>query len=239
VTLRLFAIAALTMATPAAAGVHAVYRITDEPQPLVVDVADNGDASFMQVDGEIRVVVTGGQAFAVGEGDNGVEVVRLVDVAEAVKRTGAPALELGTTEIEALATTIDIRAIEIGPRSVRGVAGTAYRLTAGPGVRLDGEDSLIATKAAELRPIGHAVEVVLAGCGGVLTLFDRIGPDYARWMRMFGKLAALGTPLEWKGLYELVSVETRRVPPETITLPSAPIGIDALVKRIREMTPGT
>ncbi len=230
----------LLMAAPANAGVRATYHIQGEAQPLIVDVADNGDASFMQVDGEVRVLVSGGHAYGVGEGDDGLVVARFVDVATAMKRTGAPAFDTDLTVKEKadLARNVTLDFAPVGPRTVHGIAGTAYRLTAGSGTSREELDLIVMTNAAALQPIGKAMEVILAEGGGMLALMDRIGPDLARWARTFSKVAALGTPVDLLGLVQLRSVETRRIPPETVALPAAPMNVEAVVKRIRQMTPG-
>lgn len=237
---RLILPALLAGTTPAEAGVHAIYRIQGEAQPLMVDVADNGDASFMQVEGDVRVVVIGDHAYAVAEGEDGPFAARFVDVAAALQRTGPPAIDADLTRKEQadIARDIDLVAVPVGPRTVRGVAGTAYRLTAGKGARVEGPDTLVMTRASELAPIGRALGIALNESGGIFALFDRIGPHLARWMRTFANVATLGAPVSFLGLIELQSAEQRRIPAETIALPSAPISVDMLAKRVREATPG-
>ncbi|TVV73187.1 hypothetical protein [Sphingomonas solaris] len=239
-TMRAMALMALLIGgAQAEAGVRASYRIAEEKTPLIVEIADNGDASFAQPGGEVRVVVMGGHAFIVGEFDDGLQTVSLMDLSRALQKTGTPRLELDEP-IPAISPALDnLVARPVGTRSVAGVSGTVYRMTAGKGVTIEGGDELVATGAPELRSIGKAAEVILAEGGGVLTLFEEAGPFVARAVRLLSRLVTLGTPLEWKGIYELRGLETVRIPPETIALPGPPVSPEALVARIRALTPGT
>lgn len=228
--------AALLCAGRADAGTRATYWLADEEKLLVIDIADNGDASLSQVDGDSRIAVIGGHTFAIFATDEGMEAVSFVDMARAFGTAGAPALDDPIPVLPAVRG--DIAAVRVGPRTVAGVGGTAYRLKGTGGLTIEGADEFVATTETRLQPVGVAIGRVLEEGGGIVALFDQAGPNVVRWMKMFGKLAALGTPIECRGVLKLLSVETRRIPPETIALPGAPVPPDKLIARIRATIPG-
>jgi hypothetical protein len=214
-------------AAPADAGLKAIYDKPDNA-PLTIEIADNGDARVGPDDQSMYVLLIGDAAYIVTIKDGKTSAARLTDVAAAFDKVMPPIFGklFGAA---AAATKGDTTKIEkIGPRTINGRAGIAYRLKGGEG---EAPPEIVLSEDPALAPVGKAMGRFTEATMLLLApLFGNAVPEMVGEMRA---VLALGTPLKGGDGMALRSVETVDVPPARVALPGKLQTVDEIVKSIK------
>jgi hypothetical protein len=232
---RLFAltIASLLIVAPADAGTRAVYDRPDKGT-LTVEIADNGDVRVGPEDQTMYVLLIGNTSYVVSPKDGKPSVARLVDVAAAFDKVMPPMF--GKLFGAAAEATKDIPArIEtIGPETVNGRAGIAYRFKTGP----DGEaqPAIVLSQDPALAPVGRAMGRFTEAT--MLLLAPLFGKATEAMVGDMRAILSLGTPLRGGDGMTLKSVESADIPAARVTLPAKPLTVDEIVRSMK-LTPIT
>lgn len=239
-TMRWLPLLLAAMPAGAQAGVRASYTLVDEVKPFDVEIADNGDASFSLRGDSDRVAVVGGHVYVVTSGDDGIEVVKVLDMAAALRTTGVPPIDDEDGDIAKAPPPPKALVITpVGTKVVEGRSGRIYRLAGLDVTHPKASIDVTTLPDPAFAGVGAAIQTVFAEAGAILTLVSEKLPAAAPWLASFGRIMKLGTPLAMNGVYRLRMIETARIPPETIALPGPPKSPAALIARIRRDTPGS
>jgi len=215
-------------AAPADAGIKAIYDKPDK-SPLTIEIADNGDARIGPDDQSMYVLLLHDTAYVVAMQDGKLMVARLADVAAAFDRVMPPIFgKLFGAAAEA--TKGDAAKVEkIGPRTVNGRVGIAYRLKGSDPKETPPE--MVLSPDPALAPVGRAMGRFTEAT--MLLLAPLFGKETANMVGEMRSVLALGTPLQGADGMTLRSVETVDVAAARIALPGKPQTVDEIVKSMK------
>lgn len=226
---------ALLAAVPAQAGLRATYRTTEEAAPLIVEVADNGDARVGERDAEDYGLLVGGQFYMIGGKPGEQTVARVTDIARAVDAVIGPVFGDAFTRDGPPAPKAAIRTTAKRSRSVGGETGTVYAVSGLDHERPDLSIEVVASSDARLRPIGRALESFMNAA--LIPGAPLLGSGAGELIEETRAIFALGTPLASDGRFTLEKVETVPVPAARVALPDAPSTFETLVTKMRALVP--
>ena len=212
----LTAIAALFLATPAAAGLTARYAQEGEARPLTIQVGANGDSRMMVA--EAVYVRTRGTIYMIMSDAGGEFVVRQEDFLSLMEEllraapAAGPPPSAGRTMIA-----------EAGRETVGGRVGTRFLLSLS-GAPSDTIDAVLSTDP-ELAPLGRAMAHQMP------PFFATMGRAIPGFGEAMAELMARGTLIRLATLWRLESVESGPIPDSAFAVPSAPIDREALAAR--------
>jgi hypothetical protein len=234
--IRTFAvILSLAIAAPANAGLRATYRTTEEAVPLIVEVADNGDARIGERDAEDYGLLVGGQFYMVAGKAGEQTVARVADIARAVDTVIGPVFGDAFTRAGPAAPKATIRTAAKGSRTVGGESGTIYAVSGldheRPGMAIE----VVASDATRLQPIGRALEGFMNAA--LIPGAPLLGAGAGELIEETRAIFALGTPLASDGRFTLEKVETVAVAAGRVALPDAPSTYETLVTKMRALMP--
>jgi hypothetical protein len=205
-------------ATPAEAGLHAVYADRFEAEDIWV--ADNGD-TVESLGPRKRLVIRGGEAFVVEERLTGPVVFRLADL-EAIVRTRRAASPAPRTAMPDF--------VSLGRRTFNGREAEAFGFPTQPATSAEG-DSILISHDPGLEPLRPAVAAYVRAEEILLELENPIPADLAAMAEPTAKVLEKGTLLRL-GDMALQSVERRDPPAERFLLPTQPETAEALRARL-------
>jgi hypothetical protein len=212
-----FLLPRLAIATPALAGSKATYEGLDGP-PLLIEVADNGDARIGATGkADAYGLLIGEEFYLVSHEDGSWKVARIADQAAAFDRVLPPIFR-----------TIFGAA---GGRTVAGVPGEVYTMTGLDPEKPAETSEMVVTQDPRLAPAGRA----LAGFNDAMMVMMRplIGEMAASEIAQNHATAALGTPLDVKGGVHLTAFAVAAVDPARLALPAKPQTVDQIVAGIK------
>lgn len=229
------ALALLLAPITAQAGQRATYS-DNGTQPLVILVADNGDARVNGPDPEQYGLLRGGQFYLVARKEEQWTVARTEDVAAAFAKV-MPAIFGDLAGAAAKPARAAPRIEEAGRRTHLGHDGRLYRVRFA-GLEEAGEESeLLMSADPALKPVGAALEQFTLAMTMLMGSF--IGPAVEEAMAETRTIFALGTPLDMEGSYKLVSLEPADIPHEAMELPAKPKTVEQIAAevQVRALTP--
>ncbi|TVV73186.1 hypothetical protein [Sphingomonas solaris] len=232
---------ALLAAAPATAGVRATYATPGEANPLVVEVADNGDARVGEAGGDDYGLLVGGQFYMVGGKPGEWTVARIADIARAIDGTLGPTLG-GAIFGDVLAAAgppapkATIRSTAQGSRTVGGQRGTVYAVAGLDHEKPDATIEVVASDDPALRPVGRALEGFMNAA--MIPAAPLLGAGAGELIAETRVIFALGTPLSSAGRFTLQKVEQGTIPPARVALPDAPVTYETLLTKMRALVPG-
>jgi hypothetical protein len=234
--LRLLAAWALLAAGPAGAGIRALYEGGSSPGGMLVEVADNGDFRAGEPEAANHVLGIAGTVYLVAPGPDGaLEVVRIEDLATALDEVLPPLFRALFGQAAANARAARAPRLErVGTRTVAGVSGEVWRVTAGdpPQTR-----EMVFSRAPEMAPVGVAVTRFLESA--MLMAAPLVGPMASDMVKEMRSVFALGAPLEAGGMFRLAKAEEAAIAPERLRLPAEPLAPSVLVERLKATRPPT
>src|SRR3954451_16168583 len=212
---------ALLLASPASAAITARYSQSNGEPPLVVQTGDNGE-SLVTVT-EAAYVTTGGIVYMIMSDAHGQFVVRqdvFLGLMDEMLRATRPAERTNDSRL-AIA--------EHGTETIAGRTGAMFRISM-PGNPSDAFEIVVSAEP-ELAPLGRAMMALLVPFS---TTMSRETPGFAA---AFSDVLGRGTVLRLGPLWRLDSIESGPVPASAFALPSAPLGRDELLARLRANAP--
>lgn len=219
-------------AAPALAGTKAVYD-QEGKGPLIVEIADNGDMRVGPDDGEMYGLMLGDTFYVVGTEEGKISVARLQDVATAFD-TALPPIFGQLFGAAARATPAHPARIEnLGPRTVNGRPGVAYRLSSSGSDGMSAE--LVVSTDPALAPVGRAMGRFTEAT--MVMLRPLFGAATAGMVTDMRAVFALGTPLSSKRGLTLKSVETADVPAARLALPAKPQTVEEIIAELKVNKP--
>jgi len=221
-------LALVSAAAPADAGIKAIYDKPDK-SPLTIEIADNGDARVGPDDQSMYVLLLHDTAYVVATQDGKLMVARLADVAAAFDKVMPPIFGKLFSAAAEGAKGDSTKIEKIGPRTVNGREGIAYRLKGGD--PNDKAPEMVLSPDPALAPVGKAMGRFTEAT--MLLLAPLFGKETANMVGEMRAVLALGTPLQGADGMTLRSVETADVPPARVTLPGKPQTVDEIVKSIK------
>lgn len=220
--------ALLLLAAPADAGMRAAYDGSSEPRRLEIETADNGDFRIGPPGDAQYVLNLSGTTYLVSTTPEGPEVVRLDDMAAALGEA-MPAFFRDLFTAAARAQPAPPPRVERGGRrSVAGFEGQVYKVTMGTPAETA---EFVISDEAKLKPVGTALGGFIETMMVVAT--PLIGEAAGEMIRDMRGVFALGTPLESKGRFTLVSAGEADVPAARLALPAKPLTPAELAKRLK------
>lgn len=234
-TFTLTFIAAMAVAVPAQAGVRATYVTPGETQPLVVEVADNGDSRVGEAGSDDYGLLVGGQFYMVGGKPGEYTVARVGDIAKAIDNVVGPIFGDIFSRGGAPAPKVAIRSVAKGERVVAGQKGIVYAVTGLDHEKPDAAIDVVVSRDPALRPIGAALEGFMNAA--LIPGAPLLGAGATELIEETRTIFALGTPLSSDGRFTLQKVETLNVPAERVALPDAPSTYETLVTKMRALIP--
>lgn len=226
----------LLAASPAAAGLRATYAMPGEAMPLVVEVADNGDARVGQAGSGDYGLLLGDRFYMIGGRPGAWMVARVTDIARAVDTVVGPTFGDSFTRTAPPAPKVAIGHQARGSRTVGGRQGTIYAVTGLDHAKPDAAIEVVASDDAALRPVGRALEGYMNAA--LIPGAPLLGSGAAELIEETRAIFALGTPLSSDGHFTLQAVETGAVSAERLALPDQPETYEALVTKMRALVPG-
>jgi hypothetical protein len=225
-TPTLFAL--LLMAAPADAGMRAAYDGTSEPKRLEIETADNGDFRIGPPGDAQYVLNLGGTTYLVSTTPEGPEVVRLDDMAQALGEAMPPFFRDLFTAAARAQPSPPPKVERGGSRNVAGFEGQLYKVTMGSPPET-GE--FVISSDPGLKPVGTALGGFIETMMVMAT--PLIGDAAGEMIRDMRGVFALGTPLESKGRFTLVSATQADIPAARLTLPAKPLSAAELARRLK------
>lgn len=226
----------LLAASPAAAGLRATYATPGEAAPLVVEVADNGDARIGEAGAEEYGLLIGGTFYMVSGKPGEWTVARITDIARAVDAVIGPVFGDSLTHAGAAAPKAAIRSVATAKRVVGGREGIVYAVAGLDHEKPDTTIELVASGDPALKPVGRALEGFMNA--SMIPGAPLLGSAAAELIEETRAIFALGTPLSSAGRFTLTKVETVAVPVERVALPDQPSTYETLVTKMRALVPG-
>jgi hypothetical protein len=219
----------LAMAAPAIAGSKAVYANTPDP-PVVIEVGDNGDARIGAEGKDEYGLLIGGEFYLVAKEGGQWKVARVADQAAAFDKV-LPPIFRSLFSAAGKASPSKLKIEKNGPRTVAGVAGTAYALTGLDPEKPAEVTELVFTTDPRLVPVGRA----LGGFNDAMMVMmtPLIGEMAASEIAENRELMTLGTPLDTKNGLHLTSFAETAVDPARLVLPAKPQTVDQIVAGIK------
>ncbi|MET0271249.1 MAG: hypothetical protein ABW173_12560 [Sphingomonas sp.] len=228
-------LAALLAAAPAQAGLRAVYVSPGAGQPLIVEVADNGDARVGEAGASDYGLLVGGQFYVVGGKPGAWTVARTTDLARAVDATVGPVFGDSLSRAGAARPGAALRSTPAGARAVGGRNGTVYKVAGLDHLKPAATVEVVATDEPALRPVGRALEGFMNA--SLIPGAPLLGAGAAELVEETRAIFALGTPLSSEGRFTLQSAETADVPAARVALPDHPDTYETLVTKMRALVP--
>jgi hypothetical protein len=229
--LRLALLLALFLATPALAGLRATYTAPDSPRPLIVEVADNGDARIGEEGAGDYGLLIGGTFHVVGRGPEGrVTVARLADVGAAIDRV-TPVFGDTLAFARPPRPRASLTAEAMGRKLVGGRSGTLYAIRGIDQTNREAAAEYVLSGDADLAPVGRALEMFMhASLLPGAAMLGSAAPELIEETRF---IFALGTPIDAGGRFRLARVEEAEARPERFALPATPMTVDTLERAMR------
>ena len=228
---------ALAGAGPAAAGTRATFVTPGEATPLVVEVADNGDARIGEAGAEDYGLLIGGQFYMVGGKPGEWTVARVTDIARAVDTVIGPTFGDSFTRTGPPAPKAAIRATAKGSRTVAGRPGKLYAVTGLDHEKPDAAIDVVTSDDAALRPVGRVLEAYMNAA--LIPGAPLLGSGAGELIEETRAIFALGTPLSSDGRFTLQKVETATIPADRVALPDQPSTYETLVTKMRALVPNS
>lgn len=227
---RLLILLFLCFSQAAIAGQRAIYRDPDG-KPLNIDVADNGDA-VVRAEGQDQYGIwKGGNFYLVAKQEGKWNVARVEDLAAAFDQVMPPMFKalFGAAASGQPATKLRIE--PKGKRTVAGIEGQVYAVY-GLDDQKPGEPSeFVMSKDPRMQPTGKVMEQFLVAI--IVPLAPMIGEVAARMANDMRAIFSYGAPLSADGKFQLLSLETRDVPPASVALPAEPQSVEQLVAALK------
>jgi hypothetical protein len=227
-----FLLPLLAIATPALAGSKATYEGLDGP-PLLIEVADNGDARIGATGkADAYGLLIGEEFYLVSHEDGSWKVARIADQAAAFDRVLPPIFRTIFGAAGAAGKTPPkLKVVRAGSRTVAGVPGEVYTMTGLDPEKPAETSEMVVTQDPRLAPAGRA----LAGFNDAMMVMMRplIGEMAASEIAQNHATAALGTPLDVKGGVHLTAFAVAAVDPARLALPAKPQTVDQIVAGIK------
>lgn len=208
----------IAFANPAVAGMRATYGAPGQATPLVIEVADNGDARIGEEGSSDYGLLVGGQFYVVGRDGNGWTVARSADIAAAIDAAIRPIFGDVLTRATPPAPAVAIRFAAGGTRTIAGRSGTIYAVTGLDHGNPSAVTTYVLSEDADLRPIGAALQQFMhASLLPTAVLLGGAAPERIEETRL---IFSHGTPLDAGGRFQLRQVEQAAVAPDRIALPA-------------------
>lgn len=219
---------ALVLASPAFAGMKAVYDGESEPRRLEIEIADNGDFRVGPPDAAQYALQIGKDFYLVQSMPDGtMEVVRMADLATALGKAMPPLFATLFSEAARAQPAAPPRVVKGGTRTVAGFPGQIYKVTTG-GSQPDTTE-FVMSRAAELEPVGRAIGLFMEST--MLMAAPLLGEMAAEMVKEMRGVFTLGTPLEAAGRFRMLSAGPADVPAARVTLPATPLSLEEVLKR--------
>ncbi len=233
-TLPLF-LAAMLTAAPAQAGVRAIYVSPGAAQPLVVEVADNGDARIGEQGASDYGLLVNGQFYMVGGKPGEWTVARTSDLARAVDATVGPVFGDSLSRTGPARPAATVRLTPGAERNVGGRRGRAYAVAGLDHEKPAAAVEVVVSADPALRPVGQALEGFMNA--SLIPGAPLLGSGAAELVEETRAIFALGTPLSSEGRFTLQSAETAAIPAARVALPDQPDTYETLVTKMRALVP--
>jgi hypothetical protein len=234
--MRIFLLAVLLSLAGTAQAGHRLTYLSDDA-PMVIDLADNGDARMdlgelgygLMLGGKLYWVVKAGKTWA---------VVTLTDFMAAAEEAGIRDLGLLLGEDSDPVTFLPdgLRIEPAGTQTVAGQIGKAYRVYGLPDLD-PGEAAIFVMSDAPLfAPVSRLFKQLML----VVPWITSAGVDtaYRQQMAAMRAILALGVPLDSGGNARLQKIETVNVSPATLRLPAKPLTRAQIVTELKALRGG-
>jgi len=219
---------AVMLASPAFAGMKAVYDGESEPRRLEIEIADNGDFRVGPPDAAQYALQIGKSFYLVKTTPEGsVEVVRVDDMATAIGKAMPPLFAALFSEAARAQPATPPKVVKGGTRTVAGFPGQVYKVTMGGSQPETTE--FVMSSAPELAPVGRAIGLFMEST--MLMAAPLLGEMATEMVKEMRSVFSLGTPLEAAGRFRLLSAGPADVPAARVTLPAEPLSLDEIMKR--------
>ncbi len=218
----------LLLATPAVAGMKAVYDGESEPRRLEIEIADNGDFRVGAPDAPQYALQVGQTFYLVQPGPDGAtEVVRVDDLAAALGKEMPPLFATLFSEAARAQPAAPPKVVKGGTRTVAGFSGQVYKITMGGSQPETAE--FVMSRAPELEPVGKAIGLFMEST--MLLAAPLLGHMATEMVKEMRGVFSLGTPLEAVGRFRLLSAGAADVPAARVALPAEPLSLEEIIKR--------
>jgi len=230
-TLGLLIVAIAMLASPAQAGLRAVYLDVAKAKQLQIDVFDNGDARIAEVGNEDYGLLIGGEFYIVDVEGGKPTVARLKDVATAMDRVLPPIFKglFDMAADQAPKAKLSIEPGEAG--SAGGRDGRVYHVrgldSSDPGKATD----YLISSDPELKPVGTALEAFMNAA--IVPAAPLIGSGAAELIAETRTIFALGTPIDVGGRFRLNLAGKAAFPAAYFRLPAQPQSVEQLVAAMK------
>lgn len=231
----ILALIALVLATPAQAGLRAVYGSSEQARTLVIEVADNGDARIGEAGDAGYGLLLGSHFYIVSRQGDGWMAARIEDVAAAIDRVMPPIFGDVLIRAGPAAPRAKMRAERKGEATVGGRAGTVWAVH-GLGGDTDAKPAdYVMSRDADLAPVGRALEQFMHA--SLIPGAPLMGSAAAELIEETRYIFALGTPIDVGGRFRLQTVAKAEVAPERFALPVKPSTADELAAQMQARVP--
>lgn len=218
-------------ASPAAAGLRAIYLDVGKARQLQIDVHDNGDARITEVGNEDYGLLIGGEFFIVDVEDGRPTVARLKDVATAMDQVLPPVFK-GLFDMAADAAPKADLKIEAGePGSAGGRDGRVYHVRGLDSARPDKPTDYLISADPDLKPVGLALEQFMNAA--IVPAAPLLGALATELIAETRTIFALGTPIDVGGRFRLNLAGKAAFPGAYFRLPAQPQSVTALVASMK------
>jgi hypothetical protein len=218
-TIRSLPFLLLALGAPAWAGQRATYLVEDEA-PIVIDMADNGDARVGEPGDDSYGLLLKDGAYFVTRIDGAWQSIKFADFADALRAAGYSGVFDVVKSEGVQGPSADFRIEAAGAQSVAGREGKAFYAYGMPLMEPGQAQTIVVSDDSALAPIGRALEqyliglMVLGGDGAASSSAARASIAATR------AIFALGTPLDVAGHMKLGTVESVDIPASAMKLPS-------------------
>jgi hypothetical protein len=214
-TWLLLALAAAVAATPARAGMTAVYASAGtKTAAMRVEIADDGRLRMEFGDGTFSLIRRDGRIYVVlGEGADRL-VADIEDLRTVTRESGAKRDSATCEAFRPLAA--EMKLVQRGSATIGGRSGDAWFRQNSNGTTPTKPDLVISHDPA-LAPLGTALA---EGFGASISMLPQC-PAFTEAMAPMQNALATGTPIAMQGL-ELLSLDTGPIDPHRFDLPAPP-----------------
>jgi hypothetical protein len=218
----------LAIASPASAGSKATFEGMPGP-PLVIELADNGDARIGAAGQDESYGLLIGKAYYIVSREKGEwKVARIEDLAAAIGRVVPSVFRtlFGAAAHASKATDAKLKIVKTGSRTIAGFTGDVYAVTGLNSEKPAEATEVVATLDPRLAPAGRA----LASFNDAMMVMmaPMLGEMVDQEVAQGRAMAALGTPLSVKDGPHLVSFAEAKVDPARLVLPAKPQTVDQI-----------
>lgn len=221
----LFILVSLALASAAQADTTAIYASPGDVCSMSVKIASNGDVRG-EITGSTPGVVpgrayyfVGGKDYFVDRTDSGSVVMRLEDVEKVSAEQGT---KLGFQSFRAPPITL----VRSGTVSVNKWSGDAYYVQT-PNGQVSSQSLIVISRDPSLAQLGKAMQRQMATSEMMISQITNGHPPKSN----IDQVLSSGAPISFAGA-ELQSVSFDAIPKEEFKLPSAPVPIEQVRKRM-------